>query len=189
MNKFGAALIISSCFIGNLNAQAEPPPPPPPLIWQAPLESEIKRYSNSKHGFSVEFPGAPEVTDRSFDIMNYYTVRRGGSTMWVRVISFTKEDLEKVSNEEIIRQVKAAHSSYGKFKIVDVVNERSDAIEYSATDKLTFRRVNARIVNGKLFELYIDVTNWHILQDNYPEKAKAFNQEADRFFRSFLLLK
>jgi len=109
--------------------------------------------------------------------------------MWVRGISFTKQDLEKLSNEEIIQQVKVAHGSYRGFKIVDVVNERSDAVEYSATDKVALRRVNARIANGKLYELYIDVTNWHILQANYPEKVRGFSEEAERFFKSFALLK
>jgi len=104
--------LVAACvflFVSHLNAQDGPPPPP--LIWKAPVVSEIKKYTNSKHGFSVDFPGTPEVTERPNDIMDYYTVRRSGSTMWVRVISFTKQAPEKLSNEEIIQQEKVEHGS------------------------------------------------------------------------------
>jgi hypothetical protein len=162
--------------------------PPPPLIWKSPDSSEVKRYVNSRHKFSVDFIGDPKV-DEGVGVMSYYAVKRPGSQMYVRVIEFTKEDLQKVTVSEIITQIKSAYGTTLKYSIVDLVNEKSDSIEFSASNKFYFRRVNARVVNGKLYELYIDVTNWHILQDQYPEKVKAFNEEVDRFFKSFALRK
>lgn len=162
-------------------------PPPPPLIWKAPASSEVKRYTNSAHKFSVEFIGDPTVNEGM--VMSHYTVKRSGSMMYVRVIEFTQEDLQKVTVPEVIQQVKSAYGTTQKYSIVDLVSEKSDAIEFAASDKFHFRRVNARVVNGKLYELYIDVTNWHILEDHYLEKVKAFNEEANRFFKSFELIK
>ncbi|HQZ97748.1 MAG TPA: hypothetical protein PLP21_15610 [Pyrinomonadaceae bacterium] len=186
--KIAIAFLILLVSGGHVFSQDGPPPPPPPLIWKAPASSEVKRYINSAHKFSVDFIGDPSVSE-GIGVMSHYTVKRPGSLMYVRVIEFAKEDLQKVTVPEIIQQVKSAYGTTLKYSIVDLLSEKSDAIEFSASDTFHIRRVNARVVNGKLYELYIDVTNWHILKDHYPEKVKAFNEEANRFFKSFELQK
>lgn len=163
--------------------------PPPPLIWTPPDATQT--YTNFTYGFSVDLPETPEISEGRLgapSTMNFYTVRRPGSLVYVRVINFTEEELKKVSSQELIRQIKSAHSSK-TFKIGTIFKEGVDHVDYSSSDGATFRRVNARIADGKLYELYIDVTNWHILTESYPETVKKFNAEADRFFKSFKLSK
>lgn len=184
-----AVVHVFFCLFGvNLFAQDGPPPPPPPLIWKAPAPSELKRYVNPSKGFSVDFVGDPKVNE-GVGVMSHYTVKRSGSQMYVRVIEFTREDLQKVTVPEILAQVKAAYGTTRDYQLVGPTTEKPDSIDFAATNKYYFRRVNARVVDGRLYELYIDVVNWHILQDHYAEKVKDFNVEADRFFKSFVLTK
>lgn len=190
MKQLIIALAVSFLFAfgGDISAQDGPPPPPSPLIWEAPDSSEVKRYINSAHKFSADFIGDPKISEGA-GVLSHYLVKRPGSQMYVRVIEFTKEDLQKVALPEIIAQIKAAYGTTLSYRIIDLISEKADSIEFSALDKFHFRRVSARVVNGKLYELVIDVTNWHILKDQYPEKVKRFNDDADQFFNSFALLK
>ena len=103
--KIAIAFLILLVSGGHVFSQDGPPPPPPPLIWKAPASSEVKRYINSAHKFSVDFIGDPSVSE-GIGVMSHYTVKRPGSLMYVRVIEFAKEDLQKVTVPEIIQQVK-----------------------------------------------------------------------------------
>lgn len=161
--------------------------PPPPLIWTPPDSSEVTKYVSSTHGFSIDFIGTPAVAENR-GVLSFYTVRRKGSLMSVRVVHFTKEDLEKMTNLEIIQEIKAVYGTSHGFEILKLTKEQDQAIEFSSSNKYTFRRVKAEIRGDKLYELYIDVTNWHILQDYYKDRVDAFNREADRFFDSFRFL-
>jgi hypothetical protein len=163
--------------------------PPPPLIWRAPEPSEIKRFVSTTHKFSIDFIGEPKASGAAGPGMSYYVVQRPGSLMTVRVIEFTKEELEKHSTADILSQIESVYGTTKNYEIVGQTTQNAELIDFASTDKQHFRRVKARFVNGTLYELYIDVTNWHILQPHYPDKTKAFMEEADRFFKSFAIIK
>ena len=142
----------------------------------------------------MDFPGEPTVSEvqknGQFNLLNFYSVRRQGSLTSIRVIDFTADDLKKIASKEfdVIGQVKTAYSQ-GSYKIEKIYRETADSVEFSSTDGLYLRRVSARLLNGKLFELYIDVTNWHVLSKHHPDLVEKFNSEAERFFNSFKLEK
>lgn len=189
-NVYQIGMLLVTLFVVNLivSYSQTPPPPPPPLIWKAPDSNEIKKYPNNTHRFSVEFAGEIEVSENG-GVLSHYVAKRAGSLSYVRVIHFTEEDLKKVSNEAILQEVKDTYSTTDGYKIVGEVKAEPKSIEFSASNKYKFRRIRAMLASGKLYELYIDVTNWHILQDYHKDKVEAFNFEANRFFSSFKLLK
>ncbi len=176
-------------------------PPPPPLIWAPPSESEIKEFISKEFGFKISFPGEPKIeTKKSEDgFETLFKVYRNGSNSFVRVTDF-KERLKKYQEQmiqsyrELILNTPPPYIG-AKVSKPEIISEseftvgKYKGIEFVYKFDLRFAKVRLLFVEKRTYEIKLDITNWHILNDHYKEKVEAFNKETERFFNSFQLIK
>lgn len=175
-------LSIASAFISHTPAQS---PLTPQEFWSAPDSSEIKTYTSSSiHNFRVDFVGTPAVDEGRGAISNY-VARLPRSLMSVRVIQFSKSELEKLSSSEILAQVRVAYGTSVGHKILETFKDEKSAIDFLSSNGTTLRRLHALVIGDRLYEMYIELPQFRSLKDVHPDRLAAFSREADRFFNSF----
>lgn len=193
MGRISVAVLFAFTFCFMCFAQ-EPLPPPPPLIYAPPDVGEIKELVASECGYAISFAGSIEVRKKPNDPefgCSGLSHSRKGSLATFRMIRFSKDDLAKHPPEEVFSMIKEAYRFKSRNESSSEKEIKVDGIdgkEFSFSDNIRYRRVLAFIKDRTLYELYIDVTNWHILNAHHPEIAAAFEREADRFFKSFRFL-
>ncbi len=187
MLETSAVLIfIATAFISLVPGQS---PASSPEFWSPPYSSDIKTYTSSSiNNFKIDFVGTP-VVEEGRGVISNYVARLPRSLMSVRVIQFSKSELERVTSSEMLGQVKVAYGTSQGYKILETFRDEAATIDFLSSNETTLRRVRAHLVGDKLFELYVELPQFQRLKDVHPERLAAFSREADRFFNSFEIVK
>lgn len=162
--------------------------PGQPKYYEPPAASEIREVFSNECGYSISLAGVPKLSGVPGSC--YVGIDRNSSYETFRMIRFSAEDLIKHPVNEVFLMIKR---SYGGDKGFDVVYEKkinvldSDGVEFGLSSGNKYRRVRAFIKDKTLYESFIEVSHWATLQKDFPEVAKAFDNEADRFFNSLRL--
>lgn len=188
---------IITVLVFGLQAQA-PPPPPPPLIYSAPVPSQLKEFVDTEYKFKVSFPGTPtknrnlggevgEVSSRVFGKGSNSSV---AVLVFPRDMSSHKTDLYDSYKKDIAELSIGGTRASSRKSIVTfdrkITKDGIEGREFGYESDMHFTRVAVFVKGNLFFEVKIDVTNWHILTQHYPEVVKEFNREADRFIASFV---
>ena len=183
------ALLLFGSALGSA-AQQAPPPPPPPLIYEAPATTDIKSFTAADKSFTADFPGKPEVDEKMMGNGKVYSFRvyRKGSNSVIGITEFM-DDLSSES-ERVFKVVRERMQKRPDTKIVSEKEAKLGGYtgkEFVIDDGFVHRISRVFIVRQRIYEIYVDVTNWHILTRHNPEIVAAFEKEAVRFFDSFHL--
>nr|HQU84902.1 hypothetical protein [Pyrinomonadaceae bacterium] len=176
-------------FSAQIFSQA-PPPPPPPLIFSAPTAANIKEFRAESFGFKSDFPGIPQNVEEKLKVGkgNVFKSRFTGADYLVRVIEFDFNVEKSVDSSQIFEIFKTKYLDDPSNEIVSektVTFNGKNAKEFEVKDTFYFNKVKVIINEDRIYEIFINVTNWHILSKYNPEKVKEFQNEADRFHSSF----
>lgn len=179
-------LFSATCF-----GQNPPPPPPPPLIYSAPKKSEIKRVEYGIWGFSIDVAGSlkqENIESESSQRTDFSSYRKG-SNVKVSVRNYSRpEGVYDLSPEmERIKNIYLLASENTKTYEKVIPFEGGSSVEFGFTFSGGMEYARVRLIRARYFiyVLYLDVTNWHILNNHSKDKVIEFNTEADRFFDSF----
>ncbi|MCD9187409.1 MAG: hypothetical protein LUM44_13320 [Pyrinomonadaceae bacterium] len=191
MKNYLFLIIALKIFVISIYSQSPPPPPPPkPLIYSAPGKDEIKEFESKDFDFKADFVGVPNLTQGKLieGTENLFKINHKGSEAHIRVIDFDFNIEKSVDKDEIFGLFK---SKYLDEPGNELVSEKDFSLngkpgkEFEIKDDLELKKIRVLIRNDRIYEQYIDVTNWHILSEYNPDKVKAFRDEAARFFASF----
>ncbi|MBS1796427.1 MAG: hypothetical protein JSS81_21435 [Acidobacteria bacterium] len=174
--------------------------PPPPTIYSAPNPSEIKEFISDQDGFKVSFPGIPKAQEstKNETRIRSYSVNREGSNSMVSVMEF-KPGAE-FDTDQFIASYKEgilnlSTTLYGQnfpnAKIVlekDFQSGKNKGKEFHYEWLMMFYKVRLLFVDKKVYEVLVNVSNWHILKDMRKEKVEEFERESERFLNSFQVL-
>lgn len=187
-------LIFTICvFTASLFSQGPPPPPPPPLIFSAPPASEIKEFKAENFGFKADFAGTPQNTQGKLITGNenvFKTKYKGAETL-VRVIEFDFDIEKSVDSNDIFELFKEKYLDEPGNELVSekaITVSGKNAKEFEIKDTFYFNKIKVVINEDRIYEIFINVTNWHILSRYNPEKVREFQTEAERFHNSFQLI-
>lgn len=167
--------------------------PPPPLIYSAPDKSQIAEFRADKLGFKVNFPGKPVENVEYLENENIYIFKLylNGSNKIVKVTDFSFEKSQNIKSAEIFEQKKLEYLS-GENNSLEYEKEVSfknyAGIEFGIKRGYIYQKARVYIVRNKVYEIIIDVTNWHILQSEEKSKVAEFETEAAGFFDSFEII-
>lgn len=192
MKNYLFIIIALKIFVTSIYSQGPPPPPPPPppLIYSAPGKDEIKGFKSEDFGFKADFVGTPVLTQGTLieGKENLFKIRHKGSNAHIRVIGFDFNVEKSVDKTEIYELFKSKYLNEPGNELVsekDFSLNGKNGKEFEIKDRFEFRKIRVLIKDERIYEQYIDVTNWHILSNGIPAKVKEFNDEAVRFFASF----
>jgi len=156
--------------------------------YEPPAASEIREVVSNECGYTISLAGVPKLS--SVPGVCNVSIDRNSSYETFRMIRSSTEDLIKHPPNDVFLMIKRA---YGGDKGFDVVYEKkiyifdSDGVEFGLSNGNKYRRVRAFIKDKTAYESFIEVSHWATLQKDLPEVAKAFDNEADRFFNSLRL--
>lgn len=176
-----------------LNFLAQAPPPPAPLIYSAPEKSLLKDYVSPDKSFQLTFAGAPQVSEKQTETQTFttYLTYRAGSNSFVTVVEYTSV-IDEEKRDKIYESVKNNYLKDPKTKLEAEKEISANGIagkEFSFLQDYHYLRLRIIVSGKRVYGIASDVTNWHILTKYNTEKVKEFNDETDRFFNSFKLLK
>lgn len=183
-------IIATVLFLSNVFITAQnPPPPPAPLIYSAPDQSEIKKYTAFESNFEIDFAGKvetekPETVPSAIKI---YMAANNGSREGV-LVGTTKTPLKESEFKDFYETLK---KNYLEGKDTQLIYEKAfenkgiSGSEFSYTSENTYKKVRVFVVGFKTYVLIADVTNWQILQARHKDKVAEFEAESGRFFDSF----
>jgi hypothetical protein len=165
-------------------------PPPPPLIYAPPAASDMKSFTAADKTFSANFPGTPEVEEKMMGngkVYSFRTYRKGsnsviGITEFGRDVSRDPEPVFKMIRERILRKPNVNITSEKDVKLETFAGK-----EFVIEDGFVHRISRVYLVRERIYEIYVDATNWHILKAHNPAVVLSFEKEASRFFDSFRL--
>jgi hypothetical protein len=188
-------------FVQGVSAQ-DPLPPPAPLIYESPKPSDIKEFSDPDKGFKISFPGTPSKVVELLEHVSSvtYKVRSKGSNASVCMVTFSG-DVEQNAAALIdtyrrdlasLTQQGPANLRNGTSNILidtEIKLDGHPGREFGYESDFHYTRIAIFVVKNRMYEIKVDVTNWHLLKAHHPDRVRAFNNEADRFIKSFSLVK
>lgn len=210
MNRYLSILFTIFLFSINLTAQnppppappppakitgdkaAPPPPPPPPLIYSAPDKSLMTKFASETFGFKAEFPGQPAVSESKDEdsATTVFQVKLKGSNETVEITDFNFDVEKTLGKAGVFEQVREKYLSGETSELVyekQIEQNGLEGKEFGFKVFGYFRRARVFVKNNRIYELTADVVNWSVIKGG--EKEKAFNDEAGRFFDSFIIEK
>ncbi len=168
--------------------------PPPPLIYSAPDKSQIAEFRADRLGFKIDFPGKPAETSKLSNEENVFIFKLyiNGSNKIVKVTELGFDKLQNINAAEIFEQKKleylrAENNTLEYEKDISFKNFKGK--EFAVKRGYEFQKSRVYIAGNKIYEITIDVTNWHILQNHYKPKVAEFEAEAAGFFDSFEIIR
>ena len=180
-------ILINLIFLFSFSMKAQGPPAP--YIYSAPQKADIKKYVVKEDNFEIDFAGNVDTSSTNFSggVENTYSKKAIGTLTKVTVTTTNqrlteneiKLHLEKLKQEHL----EPVENSLEYEKVID--GNQYTGIEFAYKRGYEYVKVHLFVVGRKTFELYIDVTNWHILNDHRKDKVKEFEDEATRFFNSY----
>ena len=173
-------------------AAAQDGPPPPPLIYAPPAAADIQTFSSSDKSFTASFPGKPEVEEKMMGNAKVSSIRvyRKGSNSVIGITDFMRDI--SANSEQVFKMVRERMVAKGDAKIVSEKDVKLDTYagkEFVIDSGMVHRISRVFVVRERIYEIYIDVTNWQILTDHNPKVVSEFDKEATRFLDSFQLAK
>ncbi len=183
------AFVLYVCEVGVL---AQAPPPPPPLIYKAPEKTDFKEFISEDKTFQITFAGAPKVTNQTLEYgaLTSYRVYKQSSNSIVNVIELNKGQEQLENNKQKFYDLiggqflKVPKTTIEAEKAVQIAGEIGK--ELDILQDYEYTKIRILIVGNRIYQLQNDVTNWHIINDS---TKKAYNNETQRFFDSFKLIK
>ena len=166
--------------------------PPAPLIYSAPEKLALKEFVSPDKSFQITFAGTPEINEKKTETQNFtsYRVNRAGSNSIISITEFAS--VVEGKKDKIYESVKNNYLKDSKTKLESEKDITIDGItwkEFSFLQDYNYIRLRLNVNGKRVYGIESDVTNWHILTKYNLEKVKDFNNETDRFFNSFKLLK
>jgi hypothetical protein len=176
-------LILSG--VATTAAQASPPSP---VLYSAPAASEIQTFTAPDKSFSASFPGKPEVEEKMMGnakVSSFRVYRKGSNTVigitdFMRDISGNPERVFKMVRDRMLLKPDSKIASEKDIKLDSHAGK-----EFVIDSGYVHRISRVFIVRERIYEVYIDVTNWNILA---PTVVSSFEKEATRFLDSFRLV-
>jgi hypothetical protein len=157
-------------------------------LYSAPKAEEIKEFVSESGKFKASFAGDPKtkLNPEQPGFAAYY-LTRSGSNSSVTVNQFgadtakQKDTIYKYVKDSLLKLPEATIISETDFQ-VGSYSGKEIAMTYDKGGYYT--RVRVLPAGKKIFEIKIDVVNWHMMKENHK---KEFEAEAQRFFDSFKL--
>ncbi len=187
MEKLLFVFIATFSLLISINGQTDPPPP---LIYAPPDIAQLQEYSAPRYGFKIVFAGIPYESQELSEEENIFKfrTRQNGSTEMVKVTQLVLKGSESVSDSTIFDRKRDEYHADKKSTLEsekDVFVGSRLGKEFRFNQVLFYRIIRVFIVKNHIYELSVDVTNWHILQQFNQDKIREFENESLRFFESF----
>ena len=176
-----------SLILSSVATAAAQTPAPAPLLYSAPAASEIETFTAPDKSFSASFPGKPEVEEKMMGnakVSSFRVYRKGSNTVigitdFMRDISGYPERVFKTVRDRMLLKPDTKIVSEKDIKLDSYVGK-----EFVIDSGPVHRISRVFIARERIYEVYIDVTNWNILR---PIAVSSFEKEATRFLDSFLI--
>ncbi len=164
--------------------------PPAPLRYSKPDTSLLQEFSAPRYGFKITFAGKPSESKEYLENENIFTfsTSQNGSSGIVKVTQLKTGGVGEISESKIFNSKKTDYLSNKKSSLdyeKDISVGNRNGKEYGINQGISYRKIRVFIFKNHVYEISIDVINWHVLQQFYKEKVKDFESESLRFFESF----